>query len=116
MKKTLTITIERDWVSGLRRDADQAFNGVLVGNVLSFTSPELFFGKLTANRWALVHSLQGAGAVGVREAARLVGRDVRRVHDDLQVLMELGLVEKTDNGKVLCPFDDIHVDMHVRAA
>lgn len=116
MKQTLTITIERDWASGLRRDASQAFRGERIGHVLSFTSPELFFGKLTANRWALIHSLQSAGAIGVREAARLVGRDVRRVHDDLQVLAELGLVEKTDDGKILCPFDDIHVDMHVRAA
>jgi predicted transcriptional regulator len=116
MKQTLTITIERDWANGLRRDAVQAFQGKRVGNVLSFSEPELFFSKLTANRWALVRSLQGAGALGVREAARRVGRDVRRVHDDLQVLVELGLLEKTDDGKVWCPFDDIHVDMHVRAA
>ena len=54
--------------------------------------------------------------MGVREVVRRVERDVRRVHDDLQVLLELGLIEKTAEGKVLCPYVDIHMDMHMRAA
>ncbi|WP_459873182.1 HVO_A0114 family putative DNA-binding protein [Endothiovibrio diazotrophicus] len=43
-------------------------------------------------------------------------RDVRRVHDGVGVLLDLGLIEKDDQGKLLCPYADIHVDMHLKAA
>jgi hypothetical protein len=29
-------------------------------------------------------------------------------------LADLGLLERTDRGGVVCPFADIHVDMHLR--
>ena len=116
MSRNLTITIEPDWKGQLAKNAKQAFRGKKLGEKLSFASPELFFSKLTANRWALVNALQGSGEMGVREVARKVERDVRRVHDDLQVLLEIGLIEKTAEGKVLCPYADIHMDMHMRAA
>jgi hypothetical protein len=32
------------------------------------------------------------------------------------VLLELGLIERTDDELITCPFSDIHVDMHMRAA
>ncbi len=116
MSRSLTITIEPDWKGQLAQNAKQAFKGEKLGEKLSFASPELFFGKLTAKRWALVNALQGAGEMSVREVARTIERDVRRVHDDIQVLLELGLIEKTDTGRVFCPYFDIHMDMHMRAA
>jgi hypothetical protein len=33
--------------------------------------------------------------------------------EDVQVLTELGLVERDDTGGVVCPFADVHIDMHV---
>lgn len=51
--------------------------------------------------------------MAVRELARRAGRDVRRVHEEVQVLTELGLVERDDADGVLCPYADVHVDMHV---
>jgi predicted transcriptional regulator len=51
--------------------------------------------------------------VAVRELARRLDRDVKRVHADACVLAELGLVERTASGGLLCPFADIHVDMHL---
>lgn len=116
MKRKLTITINSDWEDNLRHAAKAAEKGRYAGEQLNFTSPGLFFGSLTENRWALVHTLQGAGEVGVRELARRIGRDVRRVHDDAATLVELGLIEKTDKGKLVCPYVDIHVDMHMKAA
>jgi predicted transcriptional regulator len=83
--------------------------------VLNFETAGSFFGKLTERRWALVHALQGQGPMSVRELARRVARDVRRVHDDVQVLAELGLVERTDVGGVECPFVAVHIDMRLTA-
>ena len=81
--------------------------------MLNFESPGHFFGQLTEKRWALVRTAQGKGELSVRELARLVDRDVKRVHEDVQVLAELGLVERDAAGVVLCPFVDVHIDMPV---
>lgn len=116
MKRTLTITIDDDWQSDLRRAAKRAAEGGYQGERLGFATPGLFFGKLTERRWELVRVLQRDGVAGVRELARRVERDVRRVHDDVGVLLELGLIEKDEQGKLLCPYADIHVDMHLKAA
>lgn len=35
------------------------------------------------------------------------GRDVRRVQEDVTALADLGLLERTDRGGVVCPFADI---------
>ena len=82
---------------------------------LNFETAASVFGKLTERRWALTHTLQGQGPMSVRELARRVARDVRRVHDDVEVLAELGLIERTDSGGVVCPFESVHIDMRLTA-
>ncbi len=52
----------------------------------------------------------------MRELARLVGRDVKRVHEDVVALAGLGLLERTDAGGVVCPYESLHIDMHLMAA
>lgn len=116
MSRTVTITIDENWEDALKHNARRAMNGEVVGEVLGFSTADLFFSKLTPGRLALLRKVQGKGALGVREIARLAERDVRRVHDDVKVLLDLGLFEKTAEGKIVCPYDDIHVDMHLRAA
>ena len=51
-----------------------------------------------------------------QELARRLGRDVKRVHEDAATLVELGLIERTASGGLVCPYSDIHVDMHLRRA
>lgn len=88
--------------------------GEYQGEVFEFESPAALFRLLTPKRWELLQSLQDAGPCGVRELSRLLGRDVRRVHDDLSALLDAGLVEKTDDGKVTVPFGEIHADFVLR--
>ena len=115
-KRTLLITMTADWQAALRAAGQRAAARSYQGEVLNFETAGGFFGKLTERRWALVHALQGQGAMSVRELARRVARDVRRVHDDVAVLAELGLFERTDSGGVVCPFDAVHIDMRLTAA
>jgi predicted transcriptional regulator len=113
-RRKLTITLQPDWRAALRRAGQRAQEADRYqGETLNFESPGAFFGRLTERRWALVTALQGQGAMAVRELARRVGRDVKRVHEDVRVLAELGLVERDDGGGVLCPYADVHIDMHV---
>ncbi|TAN53676.1 MAG: hypothetical protein EPN21_00825 [Methylococcaceae bacterium] len=115
--RTLTITINPDWRSALRQAARPAFSiPAYQGETLNFETPGAFFSRLTSRRWAMVSALLGAGEVPVRELARRLGRDVKRVHEDACVLVELGLIERTASGGLVCPFADVHMDMHMRRA
>jgi len=120
MKRKLTITLDPDWKGALRGAGEKACKGLRSGRYqgerLNFETPAAFFSHLTPKRWEMLRVLQGAGEVGVRELARRLGRDVRRVHDDAKALVALGLIEKTPRGALRCPYDDIHVDMHLLAA
>lgn len=112
----LTITLQPDWKAALRGAAHMAAADAYQGEVLNFETPGQFFGQLTERRWNLVRTAQGQGELSVRELARRVGRDVKRVHDDIGVLTELGLLERTAGGGVVCPFASMHIDMHLQAA
>lgn len=117
MSRTLTITVGEDWRRSLRQAAREVGRGAMgktPRESLNFESPAAFFGQLTALRWQMVREMMGSDRVGVRELARRLGRGVRRVHDDAQALVALGLLEKDANGALCCPFSDIHVDMHLR--
>ena len=63
----------------------------------------------------LVEHLQKIGPASVRGLARSLGRDVKRVHEDVTGLVEWGIIERTDDGKVSVPYDVIHADFDLRA-
>ena len=75
----------------------------------------MFFGKLTERRWELIRLLQGEGSLSIRELARRVERDAKRVHEDVSVLTELGLFEREEGG-IACPFARIRVDFELAPA
>ncbi len=75
---------------------------------ISFETSELLWKTLTAKRWQLLKVLTGAGPVAIREAARRVGRDVKAVHRDVHALLSAGLLDKTEDGKIVFPYDAIH--------
>lgn len=118
--RRLTISLSPDWKSALRAAGAYARKGVeegrYQGEFLNFETPAQFFGRLTERRWTIVRTMQGAGPMSQRELARRVGRDVKRVYEDVQFLLELGLIEKTGSGEIECPYADIFVDMHLKAA
>ena len=112
----LTITMQSDWQGALRAMAKVADADTYQGEVLNFESPSRFFGQLTEKRWEIVRAAQGKGKLSVRELARAVGRDVKRVHEDVVILAELGLLERTEGGGLICPYSSMHIDMYMKAA
>ena len=115
-ERNLTITMHPDWAGGLRATVQAAKATTYQGEVLNFESPAHFFGQLTEKRWEIVRAAQGKGELSVRELARAVGRDVKRVQEDVVSLAGLGLLERTESGGVMCPFSTLHIDMYLRAA
>jgi hypothetical protein len=111
-ERFLTITLQPDWQAGLRAAAQAAQKDTYQGEVLNFESPGHFFGQLTEKRWALVRTAQGKGELSVRELARLVARDVKRVHEDVVVLADLGSAGAHRVWRCALPLH-IHAHRHV---
>jgi predicted transcriptional regulator len=83
---------------------------------ISFATPELLWKVLTAKRWELLKALCGAGPVTVREAARLVSRDIKAVHSDLTALRKAGVIDRTASGQVEFPYEAVKVEFLLQAA
>jgi predicted transcriptional regulator len=83
---------------------------------ISFATPELLWKVLTARRWDILKALCGAGPVTVREVARRVGRDVKSVHADLKALHQAGVLDKTERGQVVFPYEAVKVEFLLQAA
>jgi predicted transcriptional regulator len=83
---------------------------------ISFATPELLWRVLTQKRWELLKALCGAGPVSIREAARRVGRDVKAVHGDVTALLNAGVLDRTDDGRIVFPFDAVKVEFLLQAA
>jgi hypothetical protein len=115
-QRNLTITLQPDWKAAIRAVGVAAKSDTYQGEVLNFETPAQFFGQLTEKRWGIVRAAQGKGELSVRELARIVDRDVKRVHEDIVILAELGLLERTESGGVVCPYTSMHIDMYLQAA
>lgn len=83
---------------------------------ISFATPELLWQVLTAKRWELLKALCGAGPVSIREAARRVGRDVKAVHGDVTALLNAGVLDRTEEGSIVFPFEAVKVAFLLQAA
>ena len=83
---------------------------------ISFATPELLWKVLTAKRWALLKAMCAAGPMSIREAARRVGRDVKAVHSDITALLNAGVLDRVDDGRVIFPFDAVRVEFILQAA
>ncbi|MCF8038416.1 MAG: hypothetical protein K9K79_03785 [Desulfohalobiaceae bacterium] len=94
----------------------RAFEGKSQGNIISFESPSLLFKVFTSKRWELLKVMTGAGPLTIRETARRLGRDVKAVHGDVHVLLDVGILQKTENGRIEFPFEAVHVDFMLQAA
>ncbi len=83
---------------------------------ISFATPELLWKVLTAKRWELLKVLCGAGPIAIREAARRVDRDVKAVHGDVTALLNAGVLERTEAGEIVFPYDAVKVEFLLQAA
>ncbi len=112
--KTVTLSVESE--KSVVESALKAFSGEQQGEHISFTSLELLWKVLAPNRMAIVKVLTRSEPLALREIARRLGRDVKAVHSDVQVLLKAGVLEKSTDGKIVFGYDAIHVDFMLEAA
>jgi predicted transcriptional regulator len=84
--------------------------------LLAFESMEALLKVLTPNRWALLRRLRSTGPSSVRALAGSLGRDYRGVHADVAALLDVGLIEKRMDGKVVVPWSRITAEMTIEMA
>ena len=109
---TLSVASRED----VTRRAIGALHGKAQGAHITFASVELLWRTLTAKRWELLKAMTGQGPMSIREAARRVGRDIKAVHGDVRALLDAGVIERTENGRIEFPFDAVRVDFVLKAA
>lgn len=83
---------------------------------ISVATPELLWKGLTAKRWELLKAMCGAGPISIREAARRVERDVKAVHGDVTALLNAGVLDRVEDGRVVFPFEAVKVEFLLHAA
>jgi predicted transcriptional regulator len=94
----------------------RAFQGKEQGAFISFATAELLWKMITPKRWEVLRAMTGSGPIAIREVARRVERDVKSVHADIQALLRAGVLDHTEHGRIVFPYDEIHVDFVLRVA
>jgi predicted transcriptional regulator len=90
-------------------------SGEYQGEQHSFARISQLFAVFTPKRWELIERLQATGPSSLRGLARALGRDVKRVHEDVAVLLDEGIVERTEDEKLIVPFETISIEAKLRA-
>jgi len=79
---------------------------------LNFESFETLMSVLTPKRLELLKTLRQQGPLSVKGLAGTLGRDYKNVHVDTAELEAVDLIQRTEDGLVVAPWDVI--DAHVR--
>ena len=82
---------------------------------LYFSDMPTLLKTLTGERWRLIEHLNRAGPQSINAAAQQLGRNYKNVHGDVKRLMETGLVERLDDGRIRVPFSSIITKLKMAA-
>jgi predicted transcriptional regulator len=83
---------------------------------VGFESFAGFAKAVTPKRFELVGKLRKAGPTSVRALSKLLKRDYKSVHGDVQILLNAGLIDRTEGGLVEVTWDQINAEMKLFAA
>lgn len=73
---------------------------------VTFETWEALAAVMTPKRFALVRHLRRSPEASVAALARSLGRDYKRVHEDVEALVGAGLIERSDAG-LSAEYDEI---------
>ncbi len=82
--------------------------------VLAFETPGQALSLFTDARYELLEAIRREQPGSIRELARVLDRDVRAVHRDLDALAEHGIVEFEQEGRAKRPvvgYEEIRIDV-----
>jgi predicted transcriptional regulator len=119
MKKTITVggTL-RDAAGRLANSWERAERGEALEpqEHVTFVSWSALASAMTDKRFELLRHLREHPAATIRGLARELGRDFKRVHEDLTALSQIGLVEHGADGQWRVDWDEIHTAIKLHSA
>jgi predicted transcriptional regulator len=77
---------------------------------LTFETWATFTRMMTANRLELLRHVHRHAPQSIRALAMALGRDYKRVHEDVEALVEAGLLDR-DNAGLRADYDTIQIAM-----
>jgi predicted transcriptional regulator len=86
-----------------------AMRGEAQGEFISFESGHALLDTLNANRWEILQVLAGRGWIDVAGLRSVVGRCLRDVQADVDILRARGVVEADASQRVMFPYDRVCV-------
>jgi len=114
---TTVVLDVRSLADSLSDAADtMASDGADANPRISFATPELLWEVLTAERWRLLKTLTGAGRISIGDVAARSDRDHHAVRQDIEALVQAGILDAVDDECVEFPYDKVKVELLLRAA
>ena len=80
---------------------------------IGFSDIGQLFAVFTPRRWDLLAVLRESGPMTIAALARLLKRDYKNVHGDVEKLAEWQAVEKDEQNRVFAPYSEIVVDVRM---
>lgn len=81
---------------------------------LTFFSLETMMSTLSPKRLALLRYVHKQPAHTIAELAKTLGRDYKRVHEDVSALAHAGLIVRDENG-IRAPYDSVQATVSLDA-
>lgn len=124
-QNTLIVTVES--IGAVQQRTADAFEQALAGDSpdedpprrLSFETTDQLAQVFTPRAIDLLQAIAQEEPASIREAARLVGRDIKQVSENLERLEEYGVVEFLNEGRAkrpVVPYDEIDIQLPLRGA
>jgi len=124
-QNTLIVTVES--IGAVKQRTADAFEQALGNNTpdedsprrLSFETTDQLAQVFTPRAIDLLQAIAQEEPASIREAARLVDRDIKQVSENLERLEEYGVVEFLNKGRAkrpVVPYDEIDIQLPLRGA
>ncbi len=81
---------------------------------LTFGSLRELFSAITEKRLELLRYVATHESLNVRQLAEGLGWNYKIVHTNVRELVEMGLLEKSEHGRLTAPFDEIVIHAELR--
>ncbi|WP_277543751.1 HVO_A0114 family putative DNA-binding protein [Haloarcula laminariae] len=122
-QNTLIVTVES--ISAVQQRTTEAFEQALSDGIpeadsprrLSFETTDQLAQVFTPRAIDLLQAIAQEEPASIREATRLVDRDIKQVSENLERLEEYGIVEFVDEGRAkrpVVPYDEIDIQLPLR--
>ena len=112
----IEVLSSRAALSGFKQAWRRAAGGKSGASRLAFGNLAQLFSAITEKRLELIRHIAAHDGLNIRKLAAELKRDYKNVYTDVRALVELGLIENSERGKLSAPFDEIVIRAGLRKA